>query len=212
MQFRPLFATPLLSFSVTEDGSVLAELRERILAREAGDAGARRTSRGGWQSGSDFPAWCGAAGSAILAALREAALRHTVSRDGDELHPGAGEWRLEAWANINRRGASNDAHCHSEAFWSACFYVDDGGIAGRPELGGAIEFLDPRGARMPRHGGDLRIRIGGCASAGRGERIFPRTGHALLFPGWLAHRVEEYRGKGTRICIAANFQLAGVSL
>ena len=49
------------------------------------------------------------------------------------------------WANVNRSGHGNEFHSHPGAFWSAVYYVDDGGIDADPSLGGELEFMDPRG-------------------------------------------------------------------
>ena len=55
-------------------------------------------------------------------------------------------WHGNMWANINRSGHANEFHSHPGSFWSAVYYVDDGGIPGNPALGGELEFMDPRGA------------------------------------------------------------------
>ncbi len=43
-------------------------------------------------------------------------------------------------------GHGNEFHSHPGSFWSGVYYVDDGGIAADPALGGELEFMDPRGA------------------------------------------------------------------
>jgi hypothetical protein len=39
---------------------------------------------------------------------------------------------------------------------------------------------------------------------GTGIPFSPATGHLLLFPSWLEHRVERFEGAGERISIAFN--------
>ena len=50
-----------------------------------------------------------------------------------------------AWANVNGPGDANICHYHPGAFWSGAYYVEDGGCATDPTLGGEFEMLDPRG-------------------------------------------------------------------
>jgi hypothetical protein len=40
--------------------------------------------------------------------------------------------------------------------------------------------------------------------SGTGIPFSPETGHLLMFPGWLEHRVERFEGTGERISIAFN--------
>jgi hypothetical protein len=41
-------------------------------------------------------------------------------------------------------------------------------------------------------------------AAGTGIPFSPATGHLLIFPAWLEHRVEPFEGAGERISIAFN--------
>ena len=116
-------------------------------------------------------------------------------------------WRIDAWANVNRLGASNVRHMHPGGIWSGSFYVDDGGIDGGEQLGGAIEFCDPRGPLPLMAAPTVKLAIAGCTSAGLSERIFPKAGMLLMFPSWLEHGVMPYSGTGTRISIAFNLSL-----
>ena len=54
-------------------------------------------------------------------------------------------WIGNMWANINRTGDANEYHSHPGSYWSGTYYVDEGGSDADPELGGELEFLDPRG-------------------------------------------------------------------
>jgi uncharacterized protein (TIGR02466 family) len=201
-----LFPTPLV-LSTVDDAAIVADLRHAILARETADPGVAHSNEGGWQSSADFPEWSGLAGEALLRAVRETVDGLTAHFDGTRLARLPFDWRVQAWANVNRAGAANHLHVHPGAFWSACLYVDDGGIGGAEGLGGAIEFSDPRGVAPLMYAPSLKMKIANCLNAGLGERVFPKTGMLLLFPAWLAHSVNRYTGGGTRVSITMNFCL-----
>lgn len=205
MDIRALFATPLIALDLDDGGAIVAALRHAILAHEAGARGVARSNDGGWQSAGDFERWGGPSGLLAIAAVREAVDRFTVHFDGAALRRARFDWTVQCWANVNRSGAANLAHVHPGAFWSAVLYVDDGGIAGRDALGGAIEFTDPRGPVPLMVAPLLKMAVAGCVAAGLGERIYPRTGQVLIFPSWLPHAVTRYTGDGTRISVAMNF-------
>lgn len=206
MEIRSLFPTPLVQ-STVEDTALVTELRQAILEREASGPGVAHSNDGGWQSPADFAEWSGRSGKSIIDRVRDIANRLTAHFDGTLLTGAALDWRIQAWANVNRSGAANHLHFHPGAFWSACLYVDDGGIAGGDALGGAIEFSDPRGIAPLMYAPSVKMRIANCVTAGLGERVFPRTGLLLLFPAWLAHSVTRYTGSGTRVSVTMNFCL-----
>jgi uncharacterized protein (TIGR02466 family) len=206
MQITPLFPTPLIRLDIADRG-LIAELRQIILEREAGTPGATHSNDGGWQSTDDFAVWSGAPGALLIAAVRETVKGFTGYLADGEVGAMPSDWRIQAWANVNRSGAGNHAHFHPGAFWSACFYVDDGGIDGSDALGGAIEFADPRGALPLMYAPQHKMMIAHCLSAGLAERVYPKTGTLLVFPAWLAHSVTRYTGSGTRISLTINFCL-----
>ncbi len=205
MQIKSLFPTPLVTCDLDGSESLIPALRERILKRAAEVPGVSRSNEGGWQSAPDFPEWSGSSGEALTAAITEIVNRFTVVNTDSGLQRLTLNWRLQAWANVNRRGHANAAHFHPGAFWSAVFYVDDGGIDGKPDLGGAIEFADPRGPAPVMYAPNVKMGIEGCVLAGLQERVFPRTGQLLLFPAWLGHSVAPYTGDRTRISVTINY-------
>jgi uncharacterized protein (TIGR02466 family) len=107
-------------------------------------------------------------------------------------------FRLEGWINVNRQGDYNVLHCHPGSFISGTYYVNvPAGITG-----GQIVFRDPRGpavAMVETPGIDLP-----WVGSGPYIPFTPGTGHLLLFPSWLEHRVEAFQGSGERISIAFN--------
>jgi uncharacterized protein (TIGR02466 family) len=105
---------------------------------------------------------------------------------------------LQGWINVNRAGDSNVLHCHPGCFLSATYYVKV-----PPGMkGGDIVFRDPRGPAVAMYetpGIDLP-----WVGSGMGIPFAPATGHLLLFPSWLEHRVERFEAAGERISIAFN--------
>ena len=109
------------------------------------------------------------------------------------------------WANINRSGHGNEFHSHPGAYWSGVYYVDDGGIAADPSLGGALEFMDPRGTGPRMLAPHLGFVMPGIVSVGINEMVQPKVGRMVIFPAWLLHQVRPYHGTAQRVSIAFNF-------
>lgn len=205
MHIAPLFPTPLIQADLPGAGDVCRALRAAILTREQHDPGVQHSNLGGWQSAADFFEWGGDAATLLRASMIEVANRYTAILESTSFSQHPIEWRINAWANVNRAGQINDLHAHPGAFWSAVFYVDDGGADGGDTCGGAIEFTDPRGYGPLMHAPMLKFAIEHCASAGLSELRFPKTGRLFMFPAWLAHRTTAFHGAAPRISIAANF-------
>ena len=156
--------------------------------------------------------WGGAPAIKLLAIGRNLANRMTTDREGKPVngpHPGffAVTWLANMWANVNRSGHGNEYHSHPGAYWSGVYYVDDGGIAADPSLGGELEFMDPRGPAPAMNAPHLAYAMAGGLSAGATERVRPRAGRLVLFPAWMMHQVRPYRGTAERISIAFNLTL-----
>jgi uncharacterized protein (TIGR02466 family) len=128
----------------------------------------------------------------------------TTSRSG---RPVDLQWQVNAWANINRKGHSNEFHVHPGSFWSGVYYVDDGGCAENRTLGGEFVIMDPRGPGPSMYAPLLCFRGPGGNSVGATELVPPRAGVMILFPSWLSHGVRPYGGDGTRISISFNLSL-----
>jgi uncharacterized protein (TIGR02466 family) len=108
------------------------------------------------------------------------------------------QFRLEGWINVNRPGDYNVLHCHPGCFLSATYYVKV-----PPDMkGGEIVFRDPRGPAVAMYetpGMELP-----WVGNGMGLPFSVGTGHLVMFPSWLEHRVERFEGSGERISIAFN--------
>ena len=106
-----------------------------------------------------------------------------------------------------RTGHGNEFHSHPGSFWSAVYYVDDGGIDADPSLGGELEFMDPRGPLPAMNAPHLGYAMPGGLTAGATERIRPKAGRLVMFPAWMIHQVRPYQGTAERISIAFNLSL-----
>jgi uncharacterized protein (TIGR02466 family) len=198
-----LFATPLAQGRLDNAAFVNAELRRIILEHERTTSGRRVSIAGGWQSDLDFPRWSGPVGEHLLGTLLSAVRSITRIRPGMNYAP---SWRVFAWANVIRKGHFNHAHIHPGNFWSAVYYVDDGGPAG-PEAGGEIEFYDPRGGAPAMYNPFLTVATPDGEAGGASVKIAPVAGTFLVFPSYLRHAVNPYRGDAVRISVAVNFAL-----
>lgn len=116
------------------------------------------------------------------------------------------EHRLEIaslWFNVNRAGAFNRAHTHSDCFLGGIFYVATPGAAADDDSAAAV-FLDPRPQTFSSwHYADW-------FGAQRNEIIDPVPGRLVFFPCWLSHRVEPVplsAGDQPRISVSFNIRI-----
>ena len=200
-QVRNLFPTPVAIVAVPDAAAINDALAARILEREGEVASVRHSNWGGWQSPADFADWGGPEGEAVLNIAQNLARGLTADRQGKTPNL---RWRLNAWANVNRKGQGNEFHTHPGAYWSATYYVRDGGAGENPALGGEFEIQDPRGVAPAMLAPLLAFSTAGGQSVGASEVIVPRAGNLVMFPSWLSHGVRPYHGADVRISIAVN--------
>ncbi|MEM8597234.1 MAG: TIGR02466 family protein [Pseudomonadota bacterium] len=209
VEVRQLFPTPIIAFRLPGHEVLNDALAAAIFEREKSVASVHRSNLGGWQSPTDFADWCGPAGQQVLQTAIDLANRLTCDRQG---RPVKTRWRMNAWANVNRQGQGNEFHTHPGAFWSASYYVRDGGCAEDPTLGGEFEIADPRGIGPAMLAPELGFATKNGLSVGHSETVRPVPGLLLMFPSWLSHAVRPYHGTAVRISVALNltpfYQLA----
>jgi uncharacterized protein (TIGR02466 family) len=201
IQIEPLFATPVAFAPLPNAEAVNTALRRTILERAETHPSTAHSNLGGWQSSWDLPEWGGEEATFLLSFARQLADKFTADRTGK---PAPQDWRMNAWANINRNGHGNEFHTHPGCMWSAVYYVDDGGAAEDPSLGGEFEIQDPRGVAPAMYWPEIVPAVPGGASMGASEMINPVAGTVMMFPSWVSHAVRPYTGAGTRISIAIN--------
>jgi len=207
VEVRPAFPTPVIMAQLPNAERTNAALKKAILAREkkVPKRDTYDSNIGGWHSERDFPAWGGKEGKQIIETAKTIAEQMTVARSG---RPVDIKWAVNAWANINRRGHSNEFHVHPGAYWSGVYYVDDAGCAQDRNLGGEFVIMDPRGPGPSMYAPLLCFRGPGGSSVGATELLPPRAGVMIMFPSWLSHGVRPYNGDGTRISVAFNLSVA----
>lgn len=201
VQVRNLFPTPIAILALPDAPRINAALGARILEREKAVPGVHHSNLGGWQSPADFEEWCGPEGETVLRAAMQLAKQLTCDRARRSVQLG---WRMNAWANVNRHGHGNEFHTHPGAYWSATYYVRDGGIADDPSRGGEFEVQDPRGVAPAMLAPHLAFATAGGLSSGASETVLPKAGNLVMFPSWLSHAVRPYTGTDIRISIALN--------
>ena len=201
---RSYFPTPVVVAELPSAAALNSGLREIILEREKTSPSTEHSNLGGWQSTWDFGDWSGEPGHAVLNAAMRLGTRMTTDRAGKPVNV---TWKTNAWANINRTSHGNEFHTHPGSYWSAVYYVDDGGIADDPSLGGELEIQDPRGIAPAMYAPLLAFAMNGGRSVGASELIHPKAGYLIMFPAWLSHGVRPYKGTSTRISIALNLSL-----
>lgn len=107
------------------------------------------------------------------------------------------------WFHITRDGGFFQTHNHPNASWSAIYCVDPGDDDAVDYAAGHVGFDDPRtnaGMHIDAANRDLRRDMSFNAF-----RIRPKVGELFVFPSYVRHWVEPYRGQRPRITIAANF-------
>jgi uncharacterized protein (TIGR02466 family) len=187
----PIFVTPMIDRMLdiaTPD--FLATLRAHVLSMEQRDRGRNVSNFGGWHSSDNFfdqqvdvVQKLGVEVLKIAAEMSYMQIRRNFPDCVADVAFFGG-----SWANISRNGDFNKPHNHPGPVWSGVFYVSLGQRDPEPVDNGWIEFLDPRASNP----------------YGTKVRIDPKPGQVLLFPAWLHHYVNPFRGKGERISIAFN--------
>ena len=190
-----LFATPLITYTLADAAELNALLRKQILTHQSESAGLSKSNRGGWHSEVGELEFCGDAGRSLIAHMlgltAEATRRVCAEYREPELTV---QWKVYAWANVNRAGDFNKVHVHPASKWSGTYYVD----AGDPtEAAAPLHLFDPSPARavsfLPKVVQDSVY-------------IHPKPGLMVLFPSYVPHTVFPHVGKGTRISIAFNLR------
>ena len=204
VEVRNLFPTPVAVTSLPGAAALNAALKTTILEHEQSHASTQHSNLGGWQSRWDFAEWSGAAGRQVLESARALATQLTSNRQGQAVRV---DWKMNAWANINRHGQGNEFHTHPGSFWSGSYYVDDGSASAGQDVGGEFEIQDPRGVAPAMYAPALTVAGRAGTAMGAVEMLRPRAGMMILFPAWLQHAVRPYRGTTQRISIAFNLSV-----
>jgi uncharacterized protein (TIGR02466 family) len=192
-RYANIFATPLVTYTLTDVTELNESLRQRILAHRSQNPGMVQSNRGGWHSAVGELEFCGSAGQQLIAHMRELgneATRRVFAEYRAPMVPV--DWKVSAWANVNCAGDFNNLHVHPGSTWSGTYYVD----TGDPTNGAApLHLCDPSQARTVTF---LPAVVQGSVY------IHPKPGLMVLFPSYVPHMVLPHEGTGTRISIAFN--------
>ena len=111
----------------------------------------------------------------------------------------------ESWFHVAKSGGYFQNHTHPNHSWSMVLCVNPGSNQEENEFEqGKLVFWDPRGnASMFLDEANGRMKRPYAFS---GFKIKPGKGSLLIFPSYLQHAVEPYRGDDYRITVAANFR------
>jgi uncharacterized protein (TIGR02466 family) len=170
--------------------------------------GVLHSNRGGWQSKHDLLEWdCDAVPefkARLLDVIHEYFDILGYGIDREQLNA----MSIEAWANVNGKGAYNSVHDHLRNFnqWSGIYYVDCGGDISE-RIGGETVFEDRENKDFYYPHSINRVPV--CSHRRESlyqHRIKPSEGMFVLFPGTAWHRVTPYEGSDLRITIAFNFK------
>jgi uncharacterized protein (TIGR02466 family) len=193
----PIFSTWVYQ---CKDGPLHLNDRLEQLARnlmEEDRNAARRSNAGGWHYAFDVFELK----DPVIAEFHNHMLQHVqgyLNHFRPEARKKKDNFIIRGWINVNRPGDFNTLHCHPGCFLSATYYVK----VPADMKGGEIYFRDPRGPAVAMYetpGIDLP-----WLGNGIGIPFKPESGHLLIFPSWLEHRVEPFQGTGERISIAFN--------
>lgn len=197
MPHLPLFATPVSMYDLPDMGALDKEITEHLVAESERLPSDTRSNVGSWHSPTNLharPEPCfRTLMDRIVAKVRETS-DMLASEIGQRLPPV--HYRTHAWAMVMRHGDYTLPHDHSEVHWATVYYPDAGDAdeKAHPESG-LLGLVDPRHGGRPIPGLDL---------VGRTFYARPANSRLFVFPGWLLHYVNAYRGTRPRVAISCN--------
>lgn len=202
-----LWATPFYrGTSVPERAD---SLRDYILANEKSSLRQadppQRAHAGVFESTFDFLDWPSPAPQELKRFLYghlASVVRKANGLDDDALRQL--RFHVHSWFHITRAGGYFPNHNHPLASWSLVYCVDPGDDEPANEFeAGCLVFQDPRpAASMYLDTANRRLTRDFSFDA---VRLRPAKGDVLIFPSYVQHSVEPYRGDRPRVTVAANF-------
>lgn len=196
-----LFATPVFSFEDVGEPALDRELCDRLVAESERSPGVARSNSGGWHSVPDLTQRKEACFQDVMQRIvgRVQATFHELSRGDSGVVDLRYRFAMQAWAMVMRHGDHALVHDHPEAHFSLAYYPDAGDTdAAKYPDSGKLTFVDPR------RGGTV---IPGVTLYPTQFAIAPKTGLLVVFPGWLQHFVQPYRGGRPRVSISCNVRV-----
>ena len=192
------FGTPIAAYEWPDSEALNDALETVILQKETDSEGMTRSNVSGWHSNVDFFGWDADCVKQVAKRTEQMliSLMRAVTVAPEQGDTRSFKYRLDGWANINRRGAYNTVHNHPNCLWSGVYYVAPGKPDPEPAHNGKLELLDPRA-------GTNMLFTKGTIFQAR-YVIDPLPGLMVMFPAWLNHFAHPFFGDGERISIAFN--------
>ena len=114
-------------------------------------------------------------------------------------------FNYESWFHVAQNGGYFQTHTHPNHSWSMVFCINPGDEEPENDFeAGKMLILDPRmnaAMCLDPANRDLKREY-----SFNGFKLHYKKGTVLIFPSYLQHSVEPYRGKEPRITVAANFR------
>ena len=108
-----------------------------------------------------------------------------------------------SWFHVTRDGGYFRPHTHPLASWSVVFCADPGEVSGDGHNDGGLTFYDPRANAsmfLDRSNRDMRREFSFSS-----VKLQMSYGDMVIFPSYMTHFVEPYRGQTPRVTVACNF-------
>jgi uncharacterized protein (TIGR02466 family) len=179
------------------------DITARLVAESVTVPSVHRSNVGGWHSQPNLAMRPEPSFRSLIQYI-VARVRETVDVLARERGQGLPAMRIgvHAWAMVMRDGNYTIPHDHADTHWSTVYYPDAGDAdeVAYPDSG-LLALVDQRHGGRPMPGLDLL----GTTFTAR-----PQTGRLLVFPGWMLHYVNVYRGRRPRVAVSCNvtFELA----
>jgi uncharacterized protein (TIGR02466 family) len=104
----------------------------------------------------------------------------------------------ESWYHITREGGFHSPHMHSNTSWGWIYYFDNIDVR---KYGGSNKFYNPLSQHVTYV--DVGLRYMETLDWSFFE-VNPKAGKLVVYPGWLLHDAQPYRGKKDRLILSGN--------
>ena len=204
----PVFATPFYRAKAGLKDE-LSRLVEFFCAREKDEFrhkdSPQTAHKALFESSFDLFSWNDPEVQTLKQALYSHLMRFLAETSGfDQQTLGTLRFKNESWYHITHAGGYFQPHNHPLASWSMIYCVDPGDKEVDDEReSGCVYFSDPRqGASMFLDPANRHMNRTYSFDA---VRFRPEADNVIIFPSYLHHMVEPYKGDRPRITVAANF-------
>lgn len=213
LEARSIFGTPVAAQVLPDAAALNRDLKPAVLEQAAAVSSPPGEGWCGPYGPADWGANGGAtgAGDALAKVIAAAAALADVLDGADAaatLDPAARTIRVAAQRLTAGQGIPIGSS--PTARWCARYVIDDGrgdggergGSGAPPDLGGRFEAQDPRGVAPVMYAPHLSIAGAAGPTLGVTQSVGLPSGALLIYPGWLLHGVEPYRGETALLALS----------